>query len=187
MKIFISLMAGVFLLSMINDSKKQNDNHIPPDITPTVWVYDQGPEHLMLNLMNGERERALTLNNDLSGVAKRHADNMIRTGVFSHIINGRTPQDRVRDAGLCEPDTIVSENIGMVSGSIDVQGETDDIFIAFEESKGHAENIRDPRWTCTGIAYSVDSKNQKIYWVIVFANKVATPFRIMPFPLSEEN
>lgn len=154
-----------------------------PPMLMSQWVYDKQPEFVMLDLMNAEREKPLVLNNDLSKIAKDHAENMIRTGQFKHIIEGRSPQDRVRNAGLCKKDTVVGENIGLVSGSIIVKDHTEKMFDAFKNSSGHFKNIKEKRWLNTGIAYAIDQENTKILWVIMFSTELAEPFRTMPYYL----
>lgn len=133
--------------------------------------------------MNNERETPLVINNELSKVAKEHALNMIRQRKFSHTLDGKSPQDRVRDADLCSPDTVVGENIGMVSGSIAVRQHTEEMFNGFKNSRGHYKNMTSEMWKITGVAYAVDEQNMKIFWVIMFANNVQKDYRIMPYYL----
>jgi len=168
-----------------------SSSNAQPPIICSQWISDETPENMMLKLINDTRKGSdntdpspqVILSKELSVVAKEHADNMVNTQKFSHKIDGKNSLDRVRAAGLCESDTLVSENIAMIGGTILVTKHVTNVLEAFKGSPSHYKNIVDPRWEWIGIAYSIDLNNKRIVWVIMFANKLANPYQVIPFYL----
>lgn len=132
--------------------------------TPTA------PSYLteLLELTNAERQRAglapLTLSTTLSSAAQRHAEDLVRSGIFSHTgSDGSQPSDRALDAGY--PFRYVGENIaaGGSTASMTIQ--------QWMNSIGHRDNILKPEYTEVGFGYIADENTPyRYYWVQVFGS-----------------
>ncbi|WP_367128984.1 CAP domain-containing protein [Saccharothrix sp. HUAS TT1] len=121
-------------------------------------------EDQVLALTNGERAAAgcpeLAPNAQLAAAAKRHSDDMARTGNFSHTgTDGSTAAQRVTDAGY--PWRVTAENIAAGQTS------ADEVVRAWMESEGHRANIVNCELRDLGVAYSADGHN-KGYWTQEF-------------------
>ncbi|MFI9008252.1 CAP domain-containing protein [Actinosynnema sp. NPDC053489] len=117
-------------------------------------------EDQVLALTNGERSAAgcpaLNSNAQLAAAAKRHSDDMARTGNFSHNgSDGSTAAQRVTDAGYHY--RAMAENIAAGQGS------ADEVVRAWMNSEGHRANIVNCALRDLGVARSVDGSN-KYYW-----------------------
>jgi uncharacterized protein YkwD len=105
----------------------------------------------------------LRANAQLQAAAQAHAHDMLEHNFFAHQgYDGSSPAQRVAATGYRF--TIVGENIA--SGPSSVQ-EAVDGWIA---SPGHCENLMDPRFTQSGVAYAASTSGPaRIYWVQEFA------------------
>ncbi len=117
-------------------------------------------EDRVLTLTNGERAAAgcpeLVPNDKLAAAARRHTDEMARTGNFSHTgADGSTPAQRVTDAGY--PYRLMAENIA--AG----QGTAEEVVRAWMDSASHRANIVNCELRDLGVARAVDGAN-KAYW-----------------------
>ena len=117
-------------------------------------------EDRVLSLTNGERAAAgcpdLTPNDALAAAARRHTDEMARTGNFSHTgVDGSTPAQRVTDAGY--PFRLMAENIA--AG----QGTAEEVVSAWMGSESHRANIVNCELRDLGVARAVGGDN-KAYW-----------------------
>jgi uncharacterized protein YkwD len=113
-----------------------------------------------LALTNGERSAvgcpALAPNAQLAASAKRHSDDMARTGNFSHTgTDGSTAAQRVTDAGY--PYRVMAENIA--AG----QGTAQEVVSSWMNSEGHRANIVNCELRDLGVAHAVDGSG-KLYW-----------------------
>jgi uncharacterized protein YkwD len=99
----------------------------------------------------------------LRRAAEAHAQDMVSHNYFAHEGNdGSTPAQRITAAGYRYQ--IVGENIASGPQSA---AETAEGWLA---SPAHCENIMDPRFSESGIAYAANgSGTPHIYWVQVFA------------------
>lgn len=102
----------------------------------------------MLALINGEREERglprLTLDEDLTAVAREHAQDMIRGDYFSHWSpEGHSPADRLEEARI--PCQILGENL---AGHTSVH----QAHVMLMDSPSHQANILEGRYCRTGIA-----------------------------------
>lgn len=129
-------------------------------VTTTPALAAPTYEDRVLTLTNGQRASAgcpaLTSNPQLEAAAKKHNDEMARTGNFSHTgLDGSTVGDRVTAAGY--PFRVVAENIaaGQVSA--------DEVVRAWMNSEGHRANIVNCELRDLGVAYAVDANNRP-YW-----------------------
>ncbi|MGW4111323.1 CAP domain-containing protein [Actinosynnema sp. NPDC004786] len=117
-------------------------------------------EDQVLALTNGERSAAgcpaLTANAQLAAAAKRHSDDMARTGNFSHTgSDGSTAAQRVTDAGYHF--RAMAENIAAGQAS------AEEVVRAWMNSEGHRANIVNCELRDLGVAHAVDGNN-KVYW-----------------------
>ncbi|MER5266486.1 CAP domain-containing protein [Actinosynnema sp. NPDC002837] len=117
-------------------------------------------EEQVLALTNGERSAvgcpALASNAQLAAAAKRHSDDMARTGNFSHTgTDGSTAGQRVTDAGYHF--RLMAENIA--AG----QGTAEEVVRSWMNSEGHRANIVNCELRDLGVAHAVDGSN-KVYW-----------------------
>ncbi|WP_123747246.1 CAP domain-containing protein [Saccharothrix texasensis] len=129
-------------------------------LTATPALATQTFEDRVLSLTNGERAAvgcpALTANAQLDAAARRHTDDMARTGNFSHTgTDGSTAGQRVTDAGY--PFRMMAENIA--AG----QGTADEVVSSWMNSEGHRANILNCELRDLGVARAVDGNN-KSYW-----------------------
>ena len=128
--------------------------------TATPALATQTFEDRVLSLTNGERANvgcpALTANAQLDAAARRHSDDMARTGNFSHTgSDGSTADQRVTDAGYHF--RLMAENIA--AG----QGTADEVVRSWMNSESHRANIVNCELRDIGVAHAVDGNN-KSYW-----------------------
>ncbi|MGM1059547.1 CAP domain-containing protein [Saccharothrix sp. Mg75] len=121
-------------------------------------------EEQVLSLTNGERAAvgcpALTANAQLGAAAKRHNDEMARTGNFSHTgVDGSTPAQRVTEAGYTYRTT--AENIAMG------QGTAEEVVGSWMASEGHRANILNCELRDLGVAFTTDAGG-RTYWTQEF-------------------
>jgi uncharacterized protein YkwD len=121
-------------------------------------------EDQVLALTNGERSTAgcpaLTPNAQLASAAKRHSDDMARTGNFSHTgTDGSTAAQRVTDAGYRF--RVTAENIAAGQAS------AEEVVRAWMNSESHRANIVNCELRDLGVAHAVDGGN-KVYWTQEF-------------------
>lgn len=106
----------------------------------------------------------IRLDAKLNQAARQHAQDMLTRNYFAHEgRDGSTPATRVSATGYRY--RIVGENIasGPESAAEAVQG--------WLSSPGHCENIMDPRFSETGIAFAASpAGTPRIYWVEDFAS-----------------
>jgi uncharacterized protein YkwD len=121
-------------------------------------------EQLILDLTNGAREKerlsALKPNAVLCNVARAHAANMARKGEMNHVLDGKTPVQRVQEAGYQYRWT--GENVAY-SSELDVRG----TFRGWMESTGHRENILRRQYQEIGIGIAI-APNGEAYYSQVF-------------------
>jgi len=146
-----------------------------PLAVPTV-ADAAGVDRQILDLINAARARGrrcgakyyppvapLVFNPALSDAALEHSRDMARTGNFDHRgHDGSSPSVRVQGAGYAA--RVVGENIaaGAMTPAEAAQG--------WLASAPHCENIMDPRFTETGIAFAVNkAARYTLYWTQDFA------------------
>lgn len=118
-----------------------------------------------MSLTNAERQKAgigaLKTSPLLNQAAQRHAEDMARTGQFSHTgSNGSTMSSRVRQTGYVF--RAVAENIFMQSPN----NNAPEAVRGWMNSSGHRRNLLNARYTEIGIGYAVRGNNH--YYVQVF-------------------
>lgn len=82
----------------------------------------------------------------LTHAALVHAENMARSGIFDHVLDGKGPRERAAEAG--HPPRWIGENIAMLSAGLDpaltsVEG--------WEQSPGHRANLLTASFTSVGV------------------------------------
>jgi uncharacterized protein YkwD len=107
--------------------------------------------------------RPLTRSAALDAAARAHAEDMANNSFLAHTgSDGSNPGERAERAGYDWQ--TVAENVA--SG----QTSADDLAATWLESPGHCENLRDPKYSETGIAYALNpGDGRDIYWVQVYA------------------
>ncbi len=107
-------------------------------------------------LTNAERKNkklpALTLNPALSKIARAHSENMARQNKMEHILDGKTPGDRVRAGGYKFDST--SENLAMAEDGAELPA----IMKEWMDSKVHRANILEAEYTEIGVGIVRDKK-----------------------------
>ena len=130
-------------------------------------------EQQVLDLTNQAREKEklppLRPNALLFTAARGHAANMARQGKMEHVLDGKTPGDRVKAAGYRY--TWVGENIAMTDGDT-----TAAVFQGWMESKSHREHILSDHFDEIGIGVARNDKGE-IYYAQVFASPKKRPER----------
>lgn len=125
-----------------------------PTTKPATSVNLSQAEQDILRITNEERTKngqsPLTLDSNLSSVARAHSQDMSTRNFFSHINpDGKNGFDRLRDAGISY--STAGENIA--------GGATADIIMAnWMNSAGHRTNILNPSYGKIGIGVVQDSK-----------------------------
>ena len=106
----------------------------------------------------------LTRSAALDEAARRHAEDMATNSFLAHTgSDGSNPGDRATRAGYAWD--VVSENVA--SG----QTSADDIAATWLDSGGHCANLRDAKYTETGIAFALNpGDGRDIYWVQLYAD-----------------
>jgi uncharacterized protein YkwD len=131
--------------------------------TPNASEPDNSLTAEILRLTNLERGSAglgaLTLQPLLNQAAQAHADTMVSTGQFSHVINGLGPADRVTAAGYSW--RAVAENIAYGYSTPAA------VMTGWMNSSGHRANILGANYTELGVGMLKDSQG-RAYWVQVF-------------------
>lgn len=130
-----------------------------------------------------EQLKPLARDNRLHETARRFANYMAETAQFGHKVDGRTPAQRVRQAGY--EHCIVRENIGFLELASDTSAETiaDRLLSGWIASDGHRRNLKAANVTGLGIGVSgSDSegnpKGQRRYYAVqLFARPLADAFR----------
>lgn len=117
-------------------------------------------EQKILELTNKARAekklQPLIINPLLTKVARAHSANMAKKGEMNHILDGKSPADRVKMAGYDY--SRVGENIAFGENATIPQ-----IFTGWMESKGHRENILQEEYREIGIGIARKDKGEKYY------------------------
>ena len=127
----------------------------------------QSLEERVLTLTNRERAAvgcsALASSRRLVAAARKHTDEMARTGRLSHdSADGRTFADRVTEQGYSF--RLIAENIASGHES------AGDVMRAWMRSSGHRANILNCELRDIGVAYAVSARG-KPFWTQDFGAK----------------
>jgi uncharacterized protein YkwD len=133
----------------------------------TVALKLMPEEQQLLDLTNQERKKKelppLKLSLRLTQVARAHAANMAKQEKMEHTLDGKTPLDRLRDAGYLFARG--GENIA--AGDADATSPAT-VMKAWMESKTHRDNILLPAFTEIGLGMARDREG-RIYFAQVLA------------------
>lgn len=128
-------------------------------------------EQQVLDLTNQARVREklppLRPNALLCAVARAHSANMARQGKMEHVLDGKKPGERVKEAGYRY--SWVGENIAMTDGDT-----TAAVFKGWMESKGHREHILSDHYEEIGLGIARNDKGE-VYYTQVFASPKKAP------------
>jgi len=137
-------------------------NTKPPVSRESFHVTTQ--EQVLLDLINAERKQhdigPLAPNPVLFQVARAHSANMARQEKLDHVLDNKTPAQRVQDAGYRGNGG--GENIAY--GKLDLKG----IVALWMASPKHRANILEPKFTETGIGLGRTDQGD-VYYTQVFA------------------
>jgi uncharacterized protein YkwD len=126
-------------------------------------------EKEVLELTNEERKKKelppLRPDPLLFKVARGHSDNMAKQSKMEHVLDGKTPFDRLREARY--PYTFAGENI-----AYGLNTPVKEIFQGWMESPKHRDNILNDRFTEIGIG-AVKDKEGTIWYTQVFGKPQA--------------
>lgn len=149
------LLALTTIASAGPDGTKRDDPQAPKLTAEETALIDQ---------TNAERKKAdlkpLTPNAKLMDAARKHAANMAEQNKLEHVLDDKTPADRVKAAGY-KPRR-VGENVAwnMTDAKKALAG--------WMGSKPHRDNILGTDYTEIGVAVAKNEKGEP-YWVQVFA------------------
>ena len=123
-------------------------------------------EQRILELTNEARAKEklppLRPNALLMAAARAHSANMARQGKMEHVLDGKKPGDRVKEAGYRY--SWVGENMASTDGA-----PVAEIFKGWMESKAHREHILSDRFDDIGIGIARNDKGD-VYYTQVFAS-----------------
>ncbi|OGD82952.1 hypothetical protein A2165_03345 [Candidatus Curtissbacteria bacterium RBG_13_40_7] len=127
--------------------KPEEKGSIPLEFTQKELTVDTASEQRMLELVNQERAkfgvRQLTLNSDLTEVARAHSKDMFERGYFSHYSpEGKDVGDRLDEAGISY--NVAGENLALAPNISTAH-------TGLMNSEGHRRNILDPAFSTVGI------------------------------------
>ena len=135
----------------------------------------------IFDLINQQRAQngvgALQADQGVSDVAIAHSIRMGDTGIFSHVIDGKGPEDRLRDHGVAF--TSWGENIsndwcqsnGKPAWNVD--GFAQDSVNRWMNSPGHRQNILNASFNLTGVGIAARARDNRgyIYTTQVFIQR----------------
>lgn len=153
-------------------AKSQPQSAASPNAESVEAKGEESVEQLIVRLANRFRSEqmlsALEPQKQLNKTALEFAEFMARTGEYGHQADGRTPSERVAEAGYeyC----IVAENIAwrMKSDSFSVQELANGFQTGWEESPEHRENLVNPAVTQIGLAVAQNEETGRYYAVQLF-------------------
>ena len=123
-------------------------------------------ETKLLELTNQERKKKelkpLRPSPELFKIARAHSENMAKQHKMEHILDGKTPFDRMRAAKYAYRKG--GENIAACEASIGLP----EVMRAWMESKAHRDNILLPDFTDVGLGFARDKEGQ-VYYTQLFA------------------
>jgi uncharacterized protein YkwD len=135
----------------------------------------------LIERTNAERKKddkpPLKSSDVLMKVARAHAANMAKQKTMSHELDGKSPADRVKDAGY--EFWQMSENIAQGPKA------NKEVIKGWMDSKGHHDNILSDLPTEIGVARA-KAADGTVYWVQVFGRPKSEPPPKLP-PVETEH
>ena len=125
----------------------------------------------LINLARAHRGlRPLRLNGRLTLAARRHSNDMVRRGYFSHwSLSGSTPLSRIRRTGYLRGARryLVGENIAWGSGA---RATPESIVRAWMRSPGHRANILRRRFRSVGVGIAAGAPPSGVLHAATYTN-----------------
>ncbi|MFC7071672.1 CAP domain-containing protein [Halovenus rubra] len=154
------VVGGVGVVVAVDDVPGSDRLPTWSEVSPSLEIDEPVTEQFIHEGINDARQdrnlRALSLDEELTAVARNHSEDMASRGFFNHTTpNGIGPETRVRRAGAeC---TAVSENIVELQRNNHEEPLAENAVEAWLNSPGHLMNIVAENWTRTGIGvYTTD-------------------------------
>jgi uncharacterized protein YkwD len=118
-------------------------------------------EKMLVELTNKERDKEklppLKVNPVLMKVARAHTENMAKTEMFEHVIDGKNDAARVKDAGYAAG--VTGENIAL-GGKKSSPAEA---VMDWMQSEGHRKNILNKEFKEIGVGIARSAKGETYY------------------------
>jgi uncharacterized protein YkwD len=127
-------------------------------------------EKALFDLVNKERAKAklspLTINDKLTRAARRHTDNMAGQEKMSHVLDGKGPADRAKEAGYDYRK--VSENLARAASEDPDTPvpSAEEIHKSWMASKKHRANILEAKFREVGLSVGRSKKGTYFYTMV---------------------
>ena len=155
------VIAVLFVASLTADPPRSDDKK------PAFKLTDD--EQAVLDRTNAERKKAdvppLKANELLTKSAREHSANMAKQQTLDHVLDGKSPADRITAAGY--KFSAMAENIAMGQRT-----PAEVIASWMSSTAGHKENMLNSTYTEIGIGIAADANGQR-YWTQVFATPLS--------------
>jgi uncharacterized protein YkwD len=150
----LSLLSAVLLLSALATQAGESK----------VKLTDE--EQKVLELTNAERKKEmlppLKINATLLRLAREHSKNMAKQSKMDHVLDDKTPKDRINDSKYAYRS--FGENIAYGEGNFSVS----EIMKGWMDSPPHRKNILGKDFTEVGVSLASNDKGET-YYTQVFA------------------
>jgi uncharacterized protein YkwD len=162
-------LPGLLLLALLVAAGETKSAPNPPPRTDEKAIPGPNPplsadEKTILDLTNKAREEKslppLTVNPLLTKAARAHSANMAKQEKMDHVLDGKNPGDRVKEAGY--KFSWAGENIA-VGENVTVR----QVFDGWMNSEHHRDNILKPEYREIGIGIAHNAKGE-VYYTQVF-------------------
>jgi uncharacterized protein YkwD len=162
-------LPGLLLLALLVAAGETKSAPNPPPRTDEKAVAGTNPplsadEKTILDLTNKAREEKslppLTLNPVLTKVARAHSANQAKQEKMAHVLDGKNPADRVKEAGYKY--SWVGENVAK-GENVTVR----QVFDGWMNSEHHRDNILKADYREIGIGVARNAKGE-VYYTQVF-------------------
>jgi uncharacterized protein YkwD len=148
-------LTGLLLVCVLFGAERKDQRPHPPLGSSEKTIFDLTNKARIENKLP-----PLTVNSLLTKVARAHAANMASQGKMSHVLDDKTPADRVKDAGYNY--SLSGENIALGENT-----PVSDIFEGWMKSKAHRENILREQFREVGVGVS-SASDGKVYYTQEF-------------------
>jgi uncharacterized protein YkwD len=121
----------------------------------------------LVKLVNAERMKEglkpVTLNAELTAAAQGHAENMAKQKKMEHVLDGKTPQDRIKAAGY--KGKRGTENVAFG------QQDPEEVMKLWMNSPPHRRNILNGALQEIGVGIGQEEKTGHLYWCQCFGSR----------------
>jgi uncharacterized protein YkwD len=126
-------------------------------------------EQTLLKLLNAARAKeklpALKVSPLLTKIARAHSANMAKQGKMAHVLDGKGPAERAKDAGYDYRK--IGENVAFSDDGDEGPTPLSEIQEMWMKSKAHRKNILEPKYREVGLAV-VRTRKGKAYYTQLF-------------------